>query len=340
MSKEFRLGLLILGAILILVLGVQYLKGNYIFDGTRVFYGVYDKVSGLTKSNAVNYNGLKIGQVRDIQLSQNFPGKILVTMAVTNDDFEFPDDSKASIESTIIGEVSVAIIPGRSSIMAQDGDTLGISVTKGLQEQVYAEIEPIKAKALELIGSVDSLLTITRSIVDEDARPHLTEGFASMSSGLKALENSAHKLDGLMASERQKLTGIFSNLQTITDAFANNSGQLSDVIQNFAQISDSLVQVDLAGVVANAGKAVTDVGEIMEKINVGEGSMAMLINNDSLHNSLVQSSEQLTLLLEDMKAHPNRYIHFSVFGKKEKKLRLTKAEAERLQILLNTPEKN
>jgi len=239
MSREFRLGLLILVAATILVVGIQYLKGNYIFDGKRVFYGVYDKVSGLTVSNAVNYNGLRIGQIRDIQLSANDPGKIVVTLAIDNDDFQFSKDSKASIESSLIGEASVSIIPGTNGDIAMDGDTLGIRISKGLTETVYSEIEPIKAKSLELIGSVDSLLTMTRSIIDEDARPHLSESFESMASGLKALESSAQRLDGLMASERQKLSGIFTNLQTITDAFANNSGQLGDVIQNFAQISDS-----------------------------------------------------------------------------------------------------
>lgn len=335
MSKELKIGLFIIVTIAMVVIGVQYLKGSYIFNNDRVFYGIYDRVQGLTRTNSVTYNGLKVGQVREIALSKNHPGKIAVTIVIENDDFVFSKDSQAKIESTLIGEVSVSILPGKVGVEAENGDTLGIIVSQGFTEAVYSEIEPIKVKALQLISSVDSLLELTRSILDEDARPHLTEGFASMSSGLKSLERSAQKLDGLMASERDKLSGIFTNLQTITDAFAANSGSMSDAIQNFAQISDSLAKVDLASVVKNAGKAVTDVAEIMNKINVGEGSMALLINNDSLHNSLVASSNELTLLLEDMKAHPNRYIHFSVFGKKEKKLRLTQKEADRLQKLLN-----
>ncbi len=337
MSKEFRLGLLILGTILIAVFGINFLKGNYLFDNSRVFYGLYDKVQGLTASNPVMYSGLKVGQIRKTELSTEFPGKIVVTFVIDNDDFVFPKDSRSRIESSLMGNVSIVIEPGISTTMAEDGDTLTAVVTKGLTETVYSELEPIKVKANQLISSVDSLLDLTRSILDEDARPHLTQGFASMSSGLKALEQSAYKLDNLLASEKQNLSDIFGNLKIITDAFANNTNSLNNVIDNFSQISDSLAKVNFAEVVENAGKAVNDVAGIMNKINMGDGSMSLLLNNDSLHNSLVASSNELTLLLEDMKTHPNRYIHFSVFGKKEKKLRLTKRESERLRKLLMDP---
>lgn len=340
MSKELKIGLLFVVSILVMVLGINYLKGNYFFDSSRVYYGIYHHVSGLTSSNPITYQGLKVGQVRNIEISENYPGKLKVTFAITDDNVVVTKGTEATIESSLIGDSFVTLKLGASKEIAEPGDTLTALITKGLTETVYDEIEPIKAKSLELISSVDSLLELTRSILSEDARPHLTEGFESVSRGLKALEHSAYTFDHLLDSEKQNFKDIFSNLKIITDGFAANSENLDGIINNFANITDSLAQADIAGVVMRAGDAVKNVGEIMEKINVGDGSLAQLINNDSLHNSLTNATEDLSLLLEDMKAHPNRYIHFSVFGKKEKKLRLTNAEAERLRKLLNSNNDN
>ena len=323
-------------AVAALFIGVQYLKGNDILNRSRVYYGIYDNVAGLAEGSPVTINGLQVGQVKSIRFIDSQSGNLLVTFVVSNKDIQFSRDSKAHLQSPeLMGGTNVAILFGKSSEMAQSGDTLNTSAEQNIVDAVNAQIAPLRAKTENMVASIDSVMTVMEVLLREDARPNLEKSFVSIRKTLESLENTSNKLNSIMSSESQRLSSIFQNVESITGNLEANNEDLTKIIQNFSQISDTLAAADLANVIAETSEALKSTATILTKIENGEGSMGMLINNDTLYNNLESASANLDALLEDIRVHPRRYVSFSIIQRKEKELKLTKKEVQQLQDILN-----
>lgn len=335
LSKEFKIGAVMLAAVAAMIIGVQYLKGSDIFNRSKTFYGIYDHVSGLGVGSPVTINGFKVGQVKNIELYRKMPGKVLVTMVVTNREFEFSRDSKARIESMdLMGAKTISIRFGESTALAQNGDTLATAMEAGLMDEVNAQIAPLKLKTESMVASIDSVMTVMESILKEDAQPNLEASFVSMRKTLESLERTSNNLDGLLSSESARLKSIMRNVESITANFSSNNDQLNNIIKNFSSLTDTLVQADIASVVTNAARAVETTTELMQKVNLGEGTLGMLINNDSLYTNLASASMNLDLLMEDIRLNPKKYVSFSIIERKDKGLKLSDKELKQLKELL------
>jgi len=155
--------------------------------------------------------------------------------------------------------------------------------------------------------------------LNEDARKNLGKSFESIKRSFDKFESAAQNLDELIGDNKTRLTDIFVKIHSIMSTLSNENEQLANIIQNFSSISDSLAKANLAATVQNASVVLEQASDIMKKINNGEGTMGMLINDDSLYNNLEAVSKNLDLLIVDINEHPKRYIHFSIFGKKDKK---------------------
>ncbi len=319
-----------------LVIGVQYLKGSDILNRSKTFHGIYEHVSGLSVGSSVTINGFQVGIVKEVQLHPIHPGMVIVSFSITNSEFEFSRDSKAHIEMVdLMGEKTISIKFGSSTALAQNGDTLATSIEAGLMDEVNAQIAPLKLKTENMVASIDSVMTIMESLLKNDAQPNLEESFVSLRRTLASLENTSNRLDGLMASESQRLTAIFKNVESITENLNNNNDQLTNILTNFSQLSDTLIKADVSRVVNKAAVALESTADIMKKIESGEGSMGLLLNNDSLYRNLESASLNLDALLEDIRVHPRRYVSFSLIERKEKELKLTNKEVQQLQEILN-----
>lgn len=320
----------------LLIFGVFFLKGTNIFSENREYFAVYENIDGLAPSNPITINGFKVGQVKDIQLMPDNSGRLVIVLQIFEETVKIPHESIASIYSSdLLGSKAVEIKLADASTFYSIGDTLGSSKQESLQESVNAQIAPLKAKTVELIASIDSAVMIVRSILNEDARSSLSESFKGIQRAINTFENTAIKLDTMIAAERAKISSIFSNVQSIAQNMADNNDHLTNIISNFSNISDSLAAADLTATINNTKDAMAEMEDIMSKINNGEGTMGMLVNNDSLYNSLNATSEDLDLLVEDLRVNPHRYLHFSVFGRKPKSdLNLTRKEKEKLKELL------
>jgi len=335
LSRELKIGLIMIAAIAALVLGTQYLRGNDIFNRSRTFYSIYNNVNGLTVGSPVTVNGFVVGQVKHIRLLQVKDATILVTFDIKDHDFEFSRDSKAYLESTdIMGSMAIAIQFGEGTAMAQDGDTLNADAEQGLVDAVNAQFAPLKDKTESMITSVDSLVTILNQVMRTDGQPSLEKSFASLSKTMESLESASNKLDNLVGTESVRLKKILVNVESISSNLAENSAELDNILNNFSMLSDTLAQSNIAGVVRNAEEAVGNAARIMEKIDMGEGTLGELINNDSLYHNLDQAAANLDALLEDVRLNPKRYVQFSLIGRKDKGTKLTSKELDQLRDLL------
>jgi phospholipid/cholesterol/gamma-HCH transport system substrate-binding protein len=315
-SREIKTGILVVASIAIFIYGFNFLKGKDIFSSRRIYYVVYPEVAGLTESNPVEMNGLKVGKVKDIQLYDT-SGRIIVAIAITDKKLQIPKSSVAKIiSSDLLGAKAVQIIKSNEKKMTNDGDTLFGIVESSLQESVNATIKPLKDKAEKLIGAIDSIITTIQTVMDKNARENLNKSFDNIRHALETFDKTSMRIDTLFASERYRISSIFSKVESISTNIANNNDNISKAIKNFSSISDTIAKSNISKTLANANSALNQFSGVMEKINKGESTVGMLLHDDKLYKNLNSSSSSLDSLLKDMNENPWRY--FSLYGKRKR----------------------
>ncbi|MBN1250502.1 MAG: MCE family protein [Bacteroidales bacterium] len=311
-SKITRIGLLIIIALALLIWGVNYLKGKSLFKSENTYYVVYDRVNGLNNANSVLINGFKIGQVADIRFLQDTSEHLLVTLTIESK-YRIKKGAVAQIFSEdIMGTKAIQIIKSESSEFHNDGDTLISSIEGDLKEQVNMQILPLKRKAESLISSLDSAILVVRSIFNEKTQENLRRTFASIKITISNLERTTFTLDTILNSEKSKLARIFSNIDAITGNLKNNNEKLSNIINNFSSISDSIAKADIASTLHKADSALVQFNNVLKAINEGDGTINQLLNNDTLYRNIENATYNLNKLLRDMHENPKRYVHFSI----------------------------
>jgi phospholipid/cholesterol/gamma-HCH transport system substrate-binding protein len=320
LSKEIKIGGVMLVAVALFIYGFNFLKGTNVCTNQKTIYAVYANVEGLLESNTVQLRGLKIGIIQKIELLPNDKSaRILVIMKIDKD-VNIPVDSKAKIFSfDLLGSKAIGMEFGTSSLFVKSGDTLKSEIEDDLKTAVDKRIAPLQKKAEGLISSIDSVMIVFQQVLNKDARRNLTKSFESIKRAIETFEKTSLRLDTLVVTQQYKISSVFSRMESITSNLANNNDRVTKILSNFESISDSLAKSNLKSTVNNANIALRDASVILDKINKGQGTMGMLINNDSLYRKLDASARDLDLLIKDIKENPKRYIHFSVLGNKEKK---------------------
>ncbi len=269
-------------------------------------------------ANPLLLRGFKIGLVGDIKLSKDTSSIVIVTLLLDND-VNIPKNSIARvISSDILGSKAVQLILGNGTTYAKSGDTLQSAQEDNLKQSVNKTIAPLQKKAEGLIASIDSVMTVVQEVFNQSARQNLAKSFESIKLTITSLETTSYRMDTMVSSEKQIIANILFKVNIISSTLANNSDKLANVINNFSNISDSLAKSKLTSTINNADIALTQTSSILNKINRGEGTIGKLVNSDSLYRKLDKSSADLDKLLIDLRINPERYIHVSVFGKKDK----------------------
>ncbi len=303
----------------LLYFGFNYLKGADVFANKRVFYAVYPRIDGLTVDNPVQINGFRIGRVTSADISMEMGGKIVIGFEITEDKINVPINSQAMISSVdLLGSKAIVMELGDATEMAQPGDTLVATIEEDLKTVVDRRIQPLEQKTKQLISSIDSAVTIVQAILNKDARESLSESFYSIKRAIRSLENTAFQFNEMVSSERDKVEKIFTNVESISENIRRNNSKINNVIDNLSDVTDSLAEANIATTINNANKAIRDITFVIQKVNSGQGTVGELVNNDTLYNNLEQATLELDKLLEDIRVNPKRYVHFSIFGKKDK----------------------
>jgi phospholipid/cholesterol/gamma-HCH transport system substrate-binding protein len=321
LGKEIRTGLYFLLVIALFIYGYNLLKGRNMFSRYVEFYAEYENVDGLLQSNPVVVNGFAIGQVEKIMMKNDNSGKVVVKMVTRASEFDIPKNSIARIiSSDLLGSKAIEIIASKETEYIDNGDTLKSEIQASLTDEVNRQVLPLKNKAEDLISSIDSLVSSLRAIVktDEAASKEVSSTFQSIGNSVKSLEKTTKEVEILVTEQRKKLSKIIENVESISSNFEKNNESLSKIMKNMESITDSLVKANVTETVNNASKAMSEASEIMDKINKGEGSIGLLINDDKLYKDLDESAVALEKLLTDMRLNPKRYVQFSVFGGKDK----------------------
>jgi phospholipid/cholesterol/gamma-HCH transport system substrate-binding protein len=312
-SREVKVGFVFVVAISVMIWGLMYLKGLEIFKSKRTFYAQYEYVNGLVVSNPVSIKGMKVGQVKKLYFSKKDPGKIIVELVVEND-YPIPKNSVAKIVSTgLIGSKEIEISLGDSKETLETGDTLQALTEATLGEEVNRQIIPLKEKAENLISSLDTVAAIVRELLNKDTRDNLISAIEHVKEALQNLSHITYNVDTLVASQRNHLASIISNVESISLNLRQNNDKIKNILTNFSDISDSLVKANVPAILTNVDRTISDLNIAIGKINNGEGSIGLLLNDKKLYDEVTKAAKDLNLLLEDIKANPSKYVKVSVF---------------------------
>lgn len=310
-SNETKVGVLTIIALAVLFLGYSFLRGNDLFSNDNKYYTVYDNVDGLTVSKPVMVNGFQIGRVSRMELLEN--GKIRVEFKISSE-YPVPSNTIARIISAdLLGSKAIVFNLGNSPTLAKDGGVLQSDVQANLLEKV----EPLQKKIENLVVKLDSVLTGVNSALNDDFQRDFKSSLRSISASLNNLETITNDVESLMGTEKMRLAKIMQNLESITDNFKNNNATINRVLANLDNLSDDLAKMEIKSTVDNANQAMADVKSITDKINKGEGSLGMLVNDEQLYNNLNNASAELDGLVRDLKTNPGKYLKLSIFGKKD-----------------------
>jgi len=311
--KDIKAGIVFVIALVVLIWGLMYLKGLELFKTSRTFYAVYDHVNGLVAANPISIRGLQVGQVKKLYFDPKNPQKIIVELYVLGD-YPIPKNSSARIySSSLLGAKEVEIVPGDSKVFAKDGDTL-LSITEAtLGEEVNKQLLPLKRKAENLISSIDTVATIIQQVLNKNTRENLVEAIEHVKQTLGNIAHATHNLDTLIGAQRQNLSDIIINVESISTNLKDNNGKISNILTNFSNLSDSLAKARIPYTLAQVNRAIANLDSSLQKINRGEGTVGQLINNETLYKEVEKAARDLNLLLEDIKANPKKYVKVSVF---------------------------
>ncbi|NVO19038.1 MAG: MCE family protein [Bacteroidetes bacterium] len=318
--REIKIGVYLVVVLLLFVTGINYIKGKDFFRKHRVFYAKYDQISGLVEAAPVSINGFNIGNVSKISFESPKSSKIIVEITVYST-LDIPKNSIARIFSPdLLGTKNIDIRLGDSPIAAQSGDTLMSGITATLSEEVSQQVAPLKQKAEGLMLSLDTMVTVVKTVFNSQTRANLQASFEHIRQTLNNLEHTTYNLDTLVYGQRGRMERILFNIESITGNLRENDQNISNILNNFSAISDTLAKAQIAHTLDDVHTTVMSLSATMDKINQGQGSLGLLINDKKLYNNLESSSTELNKLITDLKLNPHRYLNFSVFPPSSKRM--------------------
>jgi phospholipid/cholesterol/gamma-HCH transport system substrate-binding protein len=268
LSKEFKIGVVVVCAIAAFIWGINFLKGSNLFSSQYYLYAVYPKIDNLTPANPLQINGFKIGQIRKISLVQINGENMVVVKFQLTEDVQIPKRSVArAVSADLLGNKAVEVIFSKEKEFVQSGDTLIAETEQGLKESFNRQIAPLQAKAENLIGNIDSLMTVFNMMLNTKTRANIDQSFESVRKAILSLEKTAYKLDDMMATEKPKMSQIFTNLSGITSNLNKSEQKINNILNNFSNLSDSLSKSELKSAINNADKTLKELNILMARIN-------------------------------------------------------------------------
>jgi phospholipid/cholesterol/gamma-HCH transport system substrate-binding protein len=308
-GREVKVGLLGMLGLVILYFGFTFLKGSEIFSTSNTYKATFKDVMGLEVSNPVTFNGVNVGRVTNL-LPQFDKGEVIVELTIS-EDVKLTDNSVAVLaDDGLIGGklIKLKIVPGKP--LDEDGD-LKSMLEVGLVDVMQQKIDPT-------LKNVDSLTRTLTRIVNE---------FDNTGQALKILLASATQstngVNQLVAGNSKNIGQITANAAVLTKNLNNLAlsldQQIKPILTKTGSFSDSLSALQLGTTVNSLNGTVKNLQNVLDQINAGKGTLGKLTGDDSLYTNLDRTAASLNLLLSDMKVNPRRYVHFSLFGKKDKK---------------------
>jgi phospholipid/cholesterol/gamma-HCH transport system substrate-binding protein len=317
-SKEFKVGLLAIVAIVTLYFGFNFLKGIDLFKDTNNYYALYHNIDGLTVSNPVVINGLSVGRVSNIDILQD-KGNIVSVEVNISSNIKLRKGTLARLVNTdFLGSKAIELmLSDTSTLYYSDGDTLTSRVDEGITEFLKQNAAPVADNIGTTITRINAIL----------------QNFQGNSEKINA---TLEHIEGITGKLNQNLPTMQDKIIWLLDSLNKNSQELSDVmtslkpiLANVGQITDSLKTLELSKTLEKTQITLDNLNANLASLKAGEGTMGKLMHDDSLYIYLSNTARDLDRLFVDMEENPGRYVHFSLFGKNDKSEKEARKEEKR-----------
>jgi phospholipid/cholesterol/gamma-HCH transport system substrate-binding protein len=308
-SNEVKVGATAILTIIVFIWLYNFLKGKDFFSDSAYYYSIYDRIGGLAESSPVEINGYKVGVVQSIDFVDAESGRLLVAFSVSKE-FSLPKNTYAEIvPMSLLGGMKVQFVYGEGPGTYTDGDTIPGILATSVIDKVETELLPLKDKISDLLIVLDSVITSVNDVMNPEFRKDLAGTISN-------LNGTTESLDNILNTKEKELIATLDNVNKFTKILADNSENMSKTFSNLEAITDTLAAADLYKSIYNLKESLGKASTLIDNLNSGKGSAGQLLTNDTLYANLSNSLESLNVLLLDMKANPKRYVHFSLFGKK------------------------
>ncbi|MBQ8452650.1 MAG: MCE family protein [Prevotella sp.] len=297
MKKEIKIALTAIVAIVILFFGMNFLKGLTMFSGNNVYYVAFDDISGLTTSSPIYANGYQVGVVTKIKYDYTHQQPTLAMIDV-NPDMRIPRESKALIESDMLGNLKLNLRLGSDlNDLLAPGDTIIGEVNGGALEKLSAMTPAIE----KMLPKLDSIMMSVNTLL---ADPAIAQTLHNAEKITNDLTTSTRQLNALMDNVNKQLPDLMTKANTTLD--------------NAAAVSANLKELDLNATKNQMDQTLANVRALTEQLNAGDGTLGLLLKNPELYQNLSSTMREADSLLNDLRQHPSRYVNISVFGRKSK----------------------
>lgn len=293
-TKEVKIGIASIIALGVVVYGINYLKGIRMFKPSSYFYFKYEDVNALAKSSPVFADGFRVGIVSDISYDYNQRGNVVVEVELDKD-MRIPKGSTGELVTEMMGGVRMNILLANNP---RESYSVGDTIPGTLDNGIMAGAAELMPQIEKMLPKLDSILISLNTIL---SNPDIPATLKSVRNSTANLEAASGQMRKLMNKDIPQLTG---KLNTISD--------------NFVVISSNLKEIDYAATFNKIDSTIHNVQLITQKLNSKDNSVGLLLNDPALYNNLNTTSANAASLLEDLKANPKRYVHFSIFGRKQK----------------------
>ena len=322
MKREVKVGIF---AVLVLLAGwgvARFLKGSDIFSHTNTYYAYYEQVGGIQAASHIVISGVKVGAVTDVQLNED-PTKGVEVEFTVDKRYKIPVDSKARIfNDGLMGGQAIEIEYGTSSEFVAKGGTVQTVASTDLFDVAGDEIDFLNDKVSAVVESLTKTLDGVNALIAAN-----TEHLTSIMSNVDGLTGN---VNAMLAKERQDLEEMLSSLNKFSKSLGDNAEQVGGIIENLNTFSSQLAE---ANMVAELEALVGEINGLLVSVKNPNGSIGKLLEDGNLYNNLTAASENLSILLNDLKENPHRYINISVFGSNPtKRAEKAKAKAEKRAI--------
>ena len=296
-SKEIQIALVALVGIVVLYFGLQFLKGLTVFSTDNNYYVKFSDISGLSASSPVYANGYRVGVVENIVYDFENQGDIVAVMSINNE-MRIPSGSYAEIASDLLGNIKLELKLGPNySDIIEPGDT----ISGGLQMGALSKAANIIPQVESLLPKLDSILANVNALL---SNPALSNSLTHIDQMTGSLNNTAVELNHLASGLNKQVPQMLENADGL--------------LANTNSLTHNLNDLDIAGTMQKVDHTMRNLEQMTAKLNSNEGTLGLLMRDPGLYNNLNATMMHADSLMIDLKKHPKRYVHFSVFGKKDK----------------------
>lgn len=305
MKKEVKVAIFGICILALTYWGISFLKGFDILRPHNSYHISYEKSDNIEVSSPVLLKGIKIGTVVAVTI-EDVHGNVNVTVEVKRK-YKIPSDSKAMISNkSVLGGKAIFILIGDDSEILTDGGSLTGTIDNNMTEQ----IDEVKTKMFNAVDRLSETLEGINKLLD-------STNILNLSSIIANINDVSGNVNDILVNEKQKISSVVSNLDSVTRDLKNITPQLNNVVANISTVTDSL-STSLPLFVNNANVTISEINETIKAINDRKGSLGKLVYDPMLYDNLSEASDNLSILLSDLKQNPKRYVSFSLFGKRDK----------------------